>query len=607
MKKELSLIDVYCISSGAMISSGIFILPGLAYANTGPLVFVSYFFAGVLALVGALSVIELSTAMPKAGGDYYFVTRSLGPLPGTIAGLFSWAAISLKSAFAIFGMAEIIFLMTGIPLTINALILSAIFVGINIYGVKEAAKLEVTLVFTLIVLLIIYIILGLFNINLSFFNPPTPKGINSMLITSGFVFVSFGGLISVTSISEEVKNPKRNIPLGMLLSVISVTLLYTLVLFVTVGVLPGSKLSASLSPIADTARIFAGTTGYVVITIAAIFAFVTTAIAGIMSASRYPLALSRDSLIPSIFKNLNKRSGMPVAALLLTGIFIVLSLFLSLETLVKAASAVILSANVFANVAVIILRESKIQNYKPSFKVPLYPWIQIISIIMFCVFIVDMGLATIEISLGFLVFSIFVYYLYGKKRGNHESALVHLIARIMNKELASNKLEKELREILVSRDEIQHDEFDEVIKESLIFDIEEAIDRDECFEVISKALTEETEVPTKNLLKMLQKRETESSTVITENVAIPHIIINGQNKFHIVLMRDKNGISFSNEHQEVKAVFAIIGTKDRRNFHLRALAAIAQIIDKKDFLNNWMSASKTSQLKDILLLSQRGR
>jgi len=163
LKKELSFLDVFCISTGAMISSGIFILPGLAYANSGPLVFVSYFLTGVLALVGALSVIELSTAMPKAGGDYYFVNRSLGPLFGTILGLFSWAAISLKSAFAIFGMAEIIFLLTGAPLIITALILCIIFVGINIYGMQEAALLEVILVLGLLILLFFYVCDNIFT------------------------------------------------------------------------------------------------------------------------------------------------------------------------------------------------------------------------------------------------------------------------------------------------------------------------------------------------------------------------------------------------------------------------------------------------------------
>jgi len=86
LAKKLSLIDIFCVASGAMISSGIFILPGLAHAKAGPAVIVSYFLAGLLALTGVLSQAELVSAMPKAGGTYFYVTQSMGPAVGTIDG-----------------------------------------------------------------------------------------------------------------------------------------------------------------------------------------------------------------------------------------------------------------------------------------------------------------------------------------------------------------------------------------------------------------------------------------------------------------------------------------------------------------------------------------
>ena len=95
LKKNLTFIDIFCLASGAMISSGIFILPGIAYAKTGPSVIASYALAGLMAFIGVLSVLELTTAMPKAGGDYFFISRGLGPFVGINAGLFSWVALSL--------------------------------------------------------------------------------------------------------------------------------------------------------------------------------------------------------------------------------------------------------------------------------------------------------------------------------------------------------------------------------------------------------------------------------------------------------------------------------------------------------------------------------
>ena len=117
LKKSLNGLDVFCISSGAMISSGIFVLPGIAFEAIGPAVFLAYMLAGILALMGALAIIELSTAMPRSGGDYYYIERSLGPLAGTISGCLSWFALSLKTAFALFGLAEVVHITFGVNVT----------------------------------------------------------------------------------------------------------------------------------------------------------------------------------------------------------------------------------------------------------------------------------------------------------------------------------------------------------------------------------------------------------------------------------------------------------------------------------------------------------
>ena len=129
LKKELGLLDIFCIASGAMISSGLFILPGIASAKTGPSLFLSYIIASLLALPALLSKAELATAMPKAGGDYFFITRSMGPSIGTIGGVASWFSLSLKSAFALVGMGAYAALIINIPIRIVAVLLCLFFVG----------------------------------------------------------------------------------------------------------------------------------------------------------------------------------------------------------------------------------------------------------------------------------------------------------------------------------------------------------------------------------------------------------------------------------------------------------------------------------------------
>ena len=104
LKKDLGLIDVFCIASGAMISTGLFVLPGLAFAKSGPAVILAYGLASLLIIPSVLAKAELSTAMPKAGGDYFFIDRSMGPVMGTIGGFAAWFSIAFKSAFALVGI-----------------------------------------------------------------------------------------------------------------------------------------------------------------------------------------------------------------------------------------------------------------------------------------------------------------------------------------------------------------------------------------------------------------------------------------------------------------------------------------------------------------------
>ena len=144
LKKTLTLFDVYAVSTGAMFSSGFFLLPGLATAQAGPAAVLAYLLAGVLILPAMFSVAELSTAMPKAGGAYYFLDRSLGPLAGTVGGLGTWLALVLKSAFALVGMGAYLVLIDAfadIPIKPLAVGFTVAFTALNIVGAKETSGL----------------------------------------------------------------------------------------------------------------------------------------------------------------------------------------------------------------------------------------------------------------------------------------------------------------------------------------------------------------------------------------------------------------------------------------------------------------------------------
>ncbi len=607
LKKELNLLDVFCIATGAMISSGLFLLPGLAHARAGPAVVFSYFFAGLLAMTGMLSQAELVSAMPKAGGTYFYVTRSMGPAVGTIDGLITWFSLSLKSAFALLGMAAFTKLAIKIDIHIIAVCLCIIFIATNIVGIKEASRIQVGMVSGLLLILLFYIVKGIPSINIHNFEPFAPFGLSSVFSTAGFVFISFGGLLKVASIAEEVKNPAKTVPLGMILSLTIVTILYTLVVFVTSGVLGARVLDHSLTPVSDGASVFIGKKGMILMSFAAILAFVSTANAGIMASSRYPMALSKDRLIPDVFGETGKRFKTPHYSILLTGIFIITVLFLKLDILVKVASTVLILTFIFSCLSVIIMRESMLQNYDPKFKSPLYPWVQIVGIIGFPFLVIEMGIEALVVFSLLIVGGLFIYWFYGRIRTSREYALLHLIQRITAKELTTRFMETELKEIIRERDEISLDRFDRMIQECIILDINDEMGLEEFFHLAAKTLSPRLEIDESELFRNLLARENESSTVIGPGLAIPHVVIPGEKHFDILIVRNRLGIKFSDTSQNINTLFLLAGTKDERNFHLRALSAIAQICQERNFHKKWSDAKSIEGLRDIILLGKRMR
>lgn len=196
---------------------------------------------------------------------------------------------------------------------------------------------------------------------------------------------------------------------------------------------------------------------------------------------------------------------------------------------------------------------------------------------------------------------------YGRIRTNRESALVQLVKRIKAKDLVTTSLDTELKEIIQERDNIRKDRFDKFIEDAIILDIEESISKEEFFQRVSDEVCESINKSCDYFYNKLLERENESSTVLTDSLAIPHIIIEGENKFSILMARCRKGIFFNEEAQKVNTVFLITGTRDERNFHLQALAAIAQIVQNSSFEKKWLKAKNIEALRDVVLLGDRRR
>lgn len=616
LKKELGLLDIFCIASGAMISSGLFILPAIAFAKTGPSVVFSYILAGILVLPAVLAKAELATAMPKAGGVYFFIERSMGAPLGTIGGLASWFSLSFKSAFALLGIGIFATLInpavTETQIKFIAIGCALFFMFVNILGVKEAGKTQIILVLSLIGMLLFYIIRGFLAIQPARYVPFTPSGLGAVFSTAGLVFVSFGGLTKICCVAEEVKNPGRNIPLGIFLAFSVVMFLYAACIFITVGLLDSAELTASLTPISAGAGTFMGNLGGIIFAVAAFLAFISTANAGILTASRNSMAMSRDYLLPGFLKKINAKFKTPYISIIFTALFMIaIILFLSMENLVKTASTLMILLFLLVNLSLIVMRESKIQSYRPKFHAPLYPWTQVLGIIGYGFLIFKMGKTPLLITGIFIVCGLTWYLVYARTKINRQAALVHIIERITAKELVRPTLPDELREIIIERDSIVEDRFDRVIKKCEILDYEQPR-KTECtaqdmFKIVSNTLSARLNVDEKIIFNLFVEREKESSTVITPGLAIPHIIVEGTDKFDILIVRCRKGIVFPGAPQPVRTMFILAGSQDERNFHLRALAAIAQIVQSKNFDKDWLSARDAEQLRNIILLAERKR
>ena len=626
LKRQLGVVDVFAIAAGAMISSGLFILPALAFSKAGPAVILSYLIASFLILPSVLSKAELATAMPRAGGTYFFVERSFGSLLGLFSGFAGWFSLALKSAFAIVGMAVIIEVVLQMILAtqLSELHLKAIsifcclvFVILNIVSVKHTSRIQIFLVFILLLILCLFVLLGSGSVRAFRYSGFLQKGWLKVLSTAGLVFISYGGLTKVASIGEEVKNPGRNLPFGMILAWLVVTAFYIGVVIITVGVLDkselvevvdGQEVAASYAPISLAAGKFMGLPGFVFLALAAMAAFITTANGGILAASRSPMAMSRDGLLPPVLAQINSRFATPHLSVLLTGGFMIAAIaFLDIESLVKTASTLMIIIFILDNASVIIMRESRIQSYRPKFRSPMYPYVHIFAILVYGFLIIDMGKIPLLITAGFVLLSVLWYFLYVSKRVSRASAAMHIVERVTANDLKTVTLENELRDILLERDEIIEDRFDQLIKGCEILDIEGRKTAEEVFRTVSEMLAKRLDVNEYVLFEKFLHRETEGGTVVQPGFAIPHIVVEGEKKFNVLLVRARDGIDFSHAPDPVRIMFVLAGSKDERNYHLRALMAIAQIAQEKQFEDRWLTARDTGAIRNIILLSTRKR
>ena len=424
LERRLGLGAVVAISISAMLGSGIFVLPGLAAAKTGPTVWLAYLVAGLCVLPAALCKSELATAMPTSGGTYVYLERTFGPLAGTVSGLGLWLSLLLKSAFALVGFsAYLSVLAPGIPLTPVSLCLLAVITVLNIVGVSVISKLQKIVVMVVLVALLIMACYGLQSVNTDNLSGGFASGSYGFMSAAAFVYVSYAGVTKVAAIAEEVRDPDRNLPLGILISWVSVMSIYVFVVFVLVTNVPTAELTnyqggdkPDLHPIYTLTVILAGKTAGSVAAVLAVLTMISMAVAGLLAASRFPFAMSRDRLLPAKLHEVSPRFMTPVWCILLTSTVMALSIiFLPVEQIAKLASAFMILAFMFICGTVFVLRENAGSWYQPQFRAPLYPYLQILGFGLGIMLLAVMGLTSLAAIAGIVLLGTLSYAFYGRR------------------------------------------------------------------------------------------------------------------------------------------------------------------------------------------------
>lgn len=431
LERSLGLTSVIAISMSAMIGSGIFVLPGLAAAKTGASVWLAYLAAAICLVPPVLSKSELATAMPTSGGDYVYLERTFGPLTGTIAGVGLWLSLLLKSSFALVGFAAYLHVLAPqLSETVVALVVLVLITALNIFGVKAISKAQKTILFFVLASLACVCLFAVPGIQPSHYEPMFSKGSSGFVSAVAFVYLSFAGVTKIAAIAEEVEDPGKNLPRAMLLSLALVTVCYVGVSYVLVGIIPPETLKKDIHPVYTLATHFGSKSLNTFIAVLAVITMSSMATAGLLASSRFPLAMSRDKLLPSAFKGLNDRFGTPVNAIILTTAGMALAIMtLPVEQIAKLTSAFMILLFVGVNITVLVLRETASHWYKPTFLSPLYPFTQIVGAVSGLTLLVVLGKTGLFAICTVTAIGGMVYYGYGRRQTTRLGVITRLSGR----------------------------------------------------------------------------------------------------------------------------------------------------------------------------------
>lgn len=458
LKKSLSALDLTVFGVGVIIGTGIFVLTGaVAKDNAGPATALAFVVAGIVCALAAVCYAEFASTVPVAGSAYTFSYASLGELPAWIIGWDLVLEFALATAVVAVGWSGYVQSLIdnagwhlpdalagtseekGFGFDLLAFLLVLLLTGILVLGMKLSARVTAVVVAVKLAVVLIVIIAGSFFINSANYSPFIPKaqeqpsggGLNSPLIQLMFgyaptnfgvmgiftaasvVFFAFIGFDIVATAAEETKVPQRDMPRGIIGSLIICTVLYVAVSVVVTGMQKYTELTVD-APLADAFKatghpFYAG-----VISFGAAVGLTTVCMILLLGQTRVFFAMSRDGLLPRIFSHVHPRFRTPYRSTVLLGVIIaIVAGFTSIEELASLVNIGTLFAFVVVAIGVVILRRTR-PDLPRSFRAPLVPWLPAVSVMASLWLMLNLPAETWLRFAIWMAVGVVVYFAYGR-------------------------------------------------------------------------------------------------------------------------------------------------------------------------------------------------
>ncbi|MFB6154422.1 MAG: APC family permease [Haloferacaceae archaeon] len=395
-RRSLGLLDATMVGMGAMIGAGIFVLTGLAADIAGPAAILVFLLNGVVTAFTALSYAELAAAIPESGGGYAFVKEVFSDLVSFLMGWMLWFAYMIAGALYALGfgsnMLEFLRVLgVRVPETLTAgpvalpagatiLGLGIVFllVGLNALSTSASGGAETVVTLVKIAILLLFAGFGAFAADAGEFDPLFTNGAVKLLPAMGLTFIAFEGYDLIATVTEEVKNPRENIPKAIFYSLAATIVIYLLVVFVAIGTLGAESLGAAgETAIARAAEGFMPRfpvlgTGASIIAFGAVFSTVSALNAVVLASSRVAFAMGREGQLPAVGR-IHHRFGTPLRAVVASALVMLLAVaFAPVEQVGNLSSLFFLLSFVVVNGSVIKLRRER-PNLTRPYEMPYYP------------------------------------------------------------------------------------------------------------------------------------------------------------------------------------------------------------------------------------------